>query len=66
MNFLIFRDFLEFSEFIFDLNLLKTIKKIKKAVDFFTGPTWVRRGMQGHVAEPHGPTRAPEWRGGDT
>ena len=27
---------------------------------------WVRRGTQGHVAEPRGPTRAPAWRGGDT
>ena len=25
----------------------------------------MRRGMQGHVAEPRGPTRAPAWRGGD-
>ena len=30
------------------------------------GPTWIRRGTQGHVAEPRGPTRAPAWRGGDT
>ena len=70
MNFLIFRDFfrffLEFSEFIFDLNLLKTIKNDKKGVYFRAGPTWVRRGMQGHVAEPRGPTRAPAWSGGDT
>ena len=30
MNFLIFRVFIEFSEFIFDLNILKTIKKLLK------------------------------------
>ena len=26
----------------------------------------MRRGMQGHVAEPGGPMRAPAWCGGDT
>ena len=26
----------------------------------------MRRGMQGHVAGPRGPTRAPAWRKGDT
>ena len=30
------------------------------------GPTWVRRGTQGHVADSRRPTRAPAWRGGDT
>ena len=25
----------------------------------------IRRGTQGHVEEPHEPTRAPAWRGGD-
>ena len=54
---------MEFSEFIFDLNLLK---KIKKGVYFCAGPAWMQRGMQGHVAESRGPTRAPTWRGGDT
>ena len=29
-------------------------------------PTWIRRGTQGHMEEPRGPTRAPAWRGGDT
>ena len=27
--------------------------------------TWMRRGMQGHVAKPRGPTRVPAWHGGD-
>ena len=58
--------FLEFFEFIFDLNLLKTIKNDKKGVYFRVGPTWVRRGTQGHVTETCGPTRAPTWRGCDT
>ena len=66
MNFLIFRDFFRFCEFNFILNLLKTIKKILKRGFFCAGPTCVRRGAQGHVAEPRGPTRAPAWRGGDT
>ena len=26
----------------------------------------MRRGTKGHVAEPHKPTRAPAWHGGDT
>ena len=26
----------------------------------------MQRGMQGHVTEPRGPTRAPAWRRGDT
>ena len=26
----------------------------------------MRRGTQGHVAEPREPTQAPAWRGGDT
>ena len=50
-----------------NLNRLKQFKKKnKKGVYFCTGPTWVRRGTQGHVAKPRGPTRAPAWHGGDT
>ena len=29
------------------------------------GPTWMRRGTQGHVAEPRGPMRVPAWHRGD-
>ena len=57
MNFLIFRDFLDFSEFIFEFKLFKTIKNNNKKGGYFrAGPTWMRRGTQGHVAEPRGPT----------
>ena len=48
------------------LNRLKQLKNNKKGFIFHAGPTWMRRGTQGHVAEPRGPTRAPAWRGGDT
>ena len=49
--------FPDFSDFIFDLKEFKTIKKGQKGIVFRTGPTWVRRGRQGHVAEPRGPMR---------
>ena len=53
-----FRDFFRiFSDFIFDLKRLKEIKKWQKVFYFRTGPTWMRRGTQGHVAAPRGPTR---------
>ena len=45
MNFLILRDFLEFSEFIFNFKSFKIIKKLnKKGVYFRAGPAWMRRG----------------------
>ena len=48
-------------------NPLKQLKKKnKKGVYFHAGPTWMRHGTQGHVAEPRGPTRARAWHGGDT
>ena len=50
MIFTIFRDF---SDFIFYLKTFKINKKCKKRA----GPTRVRRGMQGHVAEPRGPAQ---------
>ena len=62
MNFLILGFFWIFSEFIFDFSVLKIIQKGEKRVYFRAGPTWMRRGTQGHVAEPRGPTRAPAWR----
>ena len=48
MTFIIFRVFLEFSEFIFDLNLLKKIKKNDKKGGLFLrgthmGETWHAR-----------------------
>ena len=57
MNFLIFRDF---SEFIFDLNLLKTIKKRLKGGLFLCG---THMGATWH-AWPRG--RVPTWHEGDT
>ena len=71
MNFVIFRDFsgifLNLFKYFFNFKSVKIIKKIKKK-GFInrTGPTWMRRGTQGHVTESRGPTRAPAWRGGDT
>ena len=57
-----FRDFFGFFLNLFSIfKVLKTIKKSKKGVYIRARPTWMRRGMQGHVAEPHGPTRAPTW-----
>ena len=71
MNFLIFRVFSRFFWNFPNLFLIfkefKMIKKRgKKGVDFCAGPTWVRCGTEGHVAEPRRPTQAPAWRGGDT
>ena len=63
MNFLIFRDFSGIFRICFRFKSFKIIKKInKKGVYFRAGPAWMRRGTQGHVAEPRGPTRAPAWR----
>ena len=67
MNFLIFRDFSGFFRFYFRFKTFKIIKKNdKKGDDFRAGPTWVRCGTQGHVAQPRGPTLVPTWCGGDT
>ena len=63
MNFLIFRDF---SEFIFEFKSFKKIKKRIKRGFIFARDMWMRRGTQGHVAEPRGPMRALAWRGCDT
>ena len=30
---------------------------MQKGFIFHAGPTWMRRGTQGHMAAPHGPTR---------
>ena len=55
---MIFTNFRDFSDFIFDLKTFKIInKKKKKGMSFRAGPTWMRRGTQGHVAAPRGPTR---------
>ena len=54
MIFTIFRDF---SDFIFYLKAFKINKKLQKAFNNRTGPTWVRRGTQGHVEEPRGPAQ---------
>ena len=59
INFLILRDFSGISEFIFDLNILKTIKKILKRGLIFA---WVPRGCD----MPRGSMRAPAWHEGDT
>ena len=37
------------------LNVKNNLIKAKKGV-FRAGPTWMRRGTQGHVAAPRGPT----------
>ena len=59
--------FMNLFKYVFDFKSMKRIKKInKKGFINRTGPTWMRRGTQGHVTEPGGPTRAPAWRGGDT
>ena len=53
-----FRDFfwifLDFSDLNFYLKTIKNIKNNKKRV---TGPAWMRRGTQGHVAAPRGPAQ---------
>ena len=67
MNFLIFRDFSGIFRIYFRFKTIKKkFKKNKKGVYFRSGPTWMRRGTQGHVAEPRRPMRAPTWRRGDT
>ena len=57
-EFSIFRDFfwifLDLFRFLNDKNELK---KGQKTVLFPCGATWMRRGTQGHVVVPHGPTR---------
>ena len=58
-EFSIFRDFfwifLNLFRFLNNKNELK--KGGQKARKFRAGPAWMRRGTQGHVAEPRGPTR---------
>ena len=58
MNFLFlgifFWIFLNLFQFLNDKNELK---KGQKVGYFREGPTWMRRGMQGHMAAPHRPTR---------
>ena len=46
-------------KYIFDFKTIKLIKISQKGGNYRAGPTWMRRGTQGHVAEPHGPTQAP-------
>ena len=54
-EFLIFRDFSGIFRIYFRFKSIKNNEKNdKKGVSFRAGPTWVRRGMQGHVAEPRG------------
>ena len=51
-----FRDFFWIFLNLFSIfKVLKTIKKGKKGLFYRAGPTWMRRGMQGHVVEPRGP-----------
>ena len=58
-----FRDFFGFFLNLFSIfKYEKQLKKAKNGVYFCVGPTWMRRGTQGHVAEPRGPTRALAWR----
>ena len=54
MIFTIFSDFSKFSDFIF---YLKTFKNKYKTCKNRAGPTRVRRGTQGHVAEPRRPAQ---------
>ena len=69
MNFTIFRNFLEFFWIYLSLFLIlkafKLIKNKAKRVHLLRGPTWMRRGTQGHVAEPRGPARVHAWHWGD-
>ena len=58
--------FLIFQNLFSIFKVLKTIQKGQKVVYSRVGPTWMRRGTQGHVAQPRRPTRALAWRGGDT
>ena len=61
MIFTIFRDFSEFflifNDFIFYLNRFKINKNNKKTLFLRTGPAWMRRDTQGHVAAPRGPAQ---------
>ena len=57
--------FLNLFRFIFNFYLIKIIKKLAKWVHLSREPTWMRRGMQGHVALPRGRTRVPAWHWGD-
>ena len=61
MIFIIFRDFSRFFLILFSIKnvfkMFKKIKKITKSVYISRGATWMRRGTQGHVAAPRGPTR---------
>ena len=66
MNFLIFRDFSGFFKMNFAIfNVKNDFKISKKGGVYSRGATWMRRGTQGHVAAPRGPTRVPTWRGCD-
>ena len=58
MNFLFLGIFFQiFSEFISILNNKNELKNDKKLFIFRVGPMWMRRGTQGHMAAPRGPTR---------
>ena len=57
---------MDFSEFHFEFKSFKTIKKRIKGGLFSRRTTWMRRGTQGHVAEPRRPTPAPAWHRCDT
>ena len=46
---------------IFDFSVFKLIEIKAKRVHISREPTWMRHGMQGHVAEPRGPVRVPAW-----
>ena len=56
-EFSIFRDFFWIFLYLFRfLNDKNELKKGQKAVLFPRGATWMRRGTQGHMAAPCGPT----------
>ena len=48
----------------FCANILFVLKEQNRTT--MSRTTSMRRGTQGHVAEPRGPTRAPAWHGCDT
>ena len=55
MNFLFLGIFFRiFFKFISILNNKNELKNDKKLFIFCAGPTWMRRGTQGHVATPRG------------
>ena len=57
MNFIFLRIFSGFFWLILRfLNDKNNLEMQKKGLYFRAGPTWMRRGMQGHVAAPRGPT----------